>query len=196
MLCLHRECAASAPRVRRECAASAPRVHRDCAVTAPRLRRDCTAQVGAWEGDGAGDESASGAGGAAALAAVLTRAGEEGLDVAGLRLLWLSEPESHALAACSPLRPPPAGGAVVAVALRGRGAVARWRAAVGPEEPAVARRTEPTSLKASLRTDRRTALTCTAAAQVRAAHRRPCDRRNTGTCSRAYVECSYAGQLS
>jgi nucleoside diphosphate kinase len=84
------------------------------------------------------------------MAAILARAAAAGLDVCALRLAHVpAGGGGGALGARWA-----AGGATLAVVLRGPDAAAAWGAAVGPEDAALARRTDPLSLRAAHGVDR------------------------------------------
>jgi nucleoside diphosphate kinase len=112
-------------------------------------------RAGSTPGEGGADAAVG-----QALGLVLSRAAEKGLNVAGLRMLWLTKEQAGSLIAHTPLRPCSQGGAVLALALRGKDAISRWRGIVGPKDPLVARVTDPTSLKALMATDNKHALSC------------------------------------
>ena len=84
---------------------------------------------------------------------VLARVAEESLDLVGLRIVWPSWAQSTDIDTHTTYAPP-RGKACLVLALRGIGAGPRWLAAVGPEDPLVARQTDPRSLRALLGTDR------------------------------------------
>ncbi|GFO29899.1 nucleoside diphosphate kinase [Plakobranchus ocellatus] len=93
------------------------------------------------------------------LMAILNRVAQEGLDLAGVRLLY---PSADMLAAdhpSSPLSQSEASssviGPVLALALRGTFARTIWLDAVGPSDPCLARRTDPNSLCAQFGGDSR-----------------------------------------
>jgi nucleoside diphosphate kinase len=98
------------------------------------------------------------------MAAVLKHVRAEGLDVVGLRLVYLSgktfpnyNPGTGSRLALAE-SPEPSG--VVALAIRGTNAVQRWMDAVGPEDPQLARRTDPQSLRAVHGINREKNLVC------------------------------------
>ena len=70
-----------------------------------------------------------------------------GLAVAAVRLLWLRQNDESAVKCFSPFCSVTAH-PVLVMALRGLHAVDKWLAATGPEDPVLARRTDPQSLRA------------------------------------------------
>ncbi|KAK3752174.1 hypothetical protein RRG08_059735 [Elysia crispata] len=96
-----------------------------------------------------------------ALMAILNRVSQEGLDLAGVRLLY---PTADMLSADHPTSCPISPstltstsflGPVLALALRGTFARTIWLDAVGPSDPCLARRTDPNSLCAQFGGDSR-----------------------------------------
>lgn len=99
---------------------------------------------------------------------VLRRASEEQFDLVGLRLVYADTEDlrrsggEHVLLSCSspPQRPAyvstPLEGRfpVLVIALRRPAAIATWCAVVGPEDPVIARKTDPCSLRALYGTTR------------------------------------------
>ena len=84
---------------------------------------------------------------------ILSRIDEEGLDLVGLRIFYPSTRQSVAIDEASTWSPRPLTPSL-ALAVRGVGAQGRWASAVGPDDPLVARKTDPRSLRATLGTDR------------------------------------------
>ena len=80
----------------------------------------------------------------ATVGAVLGRALEEGLEVAGLRSACLKGDQK------SEVPHLPDSGKLLAFALAGRNSVARWKEAVGPNDHSIASITDPLSLRARL----------------------------------------------
>lgn len=92
---------------------------------------------------------------------MLAHVAERGLSIAGLRLLWLTAAESQTLSCFSPYKPP-TGTPTFVFAARGVSAVNAWVDTVGPDDPVLARRTDPQSLRALHGTDRnQNLLVCT-----------------------------------
>ena len=79
----------------------------------------------------------------ATVGAVLGRALEEGLELAGLRSVCLKGDKSEAPHL-------PESGKLLAFALAGRNSVARWKEAIGPNDHSIASITDPLSLRARL----------------------------------------------
>lgn len=84
---------------------------------------------------------------------VLSRVDDEGLDLVGLRMFYPTTMQSATIADAATWAPLPQTASLV-LAVRGVGAVARWQKAVGPDDPLVARKTDPRSLRATLGADR------------------------------------------
>ena len=89
-----------------------------------------------------------------ALGPVLARAAQENLDLTSIRLVFPSK-KHYERSRSFTVSVVPGGCPILVLGFRGFRAVERWSLAVGPEDPAVAKRTDPNSLRALYGTDRK-----------------------------------------
>eukprot|EP00658_Telonema_sp_P-2_P009324 TRINITY_DN13497_c0_g1_i3.p1 TRINITY_DN13497_c0_g1~~TRINITY_DN13497_c0_g1_i3.p1 ORF type:complete len:1395 (+),score=417.08 TRINITY_DN13497_c0_g1_i3:247-4431(+) len=95
------------------------------------------------------------------IAPVLQHLDTANLALVGARLIWFTPSHTQTLSCFSPYIPPPAAPTLI-LAARAKNAVATWLAAIGPDDPVLARRTDPGSLRAEHGHDRSTnLLVCT-----------------------------------
>lgn len=95
-----------------------------------------------------------------ALGPILVRLAEENMDLTSLRILFPSK-EHNERSRSFTTTVVPGGCPIIVLGSRGYTAVARWSEVVGPEDPFVAKRTDPTSLRAKYGVDRKSNLmTC------------------------------------
>ena len=100
-----------------------------------------------------------------AVGHILARLDAAHLDLAALRLVFPSRAHLDRLRAFSPVPAGPAAPLLV-LAARGLDAARAWSHIIGPEDPAVARRTDPASLRARFGIDRaRNLLSCARSAE-------------------------------
>jgi len=95
-----------------------------------------------------------------AIGHILARLADENMDLTSLRMLYPSQ-EHYARSRAFTSAVVSGGCPLIVIASRGFKAVDRWSEAVGPEDPFVAKRTDPTSLRAKYGSDRKkNLLTC------------------------------------
>jgi len=98
--------------------------------------------------------------GKGALGAILAQLAVQNIDLTSLRMLFPSH-EHYERSRAFATAVVPGGCPIIVLGSRGYDAVARWSVAVGPEDPFVAKRTDPTSLRAKYGVDRKNnLLTC------------------------------------
>jgi nucleoside diphosphate kinase len=100
-----------------------------------------------------------------ALGPILVRLAQENMDVVALRMLFPST-EHYVRSRSFTTSVVPGGCPVIVLGTRGYKAIERWSELVGPEDPMLAKRTDPASLRAKYGMDRkRNLLTCSRSSQ-------------------------------